>query len=88
MEFGKLHYRELENLKIESLWLHQGDFEAVTSLTVNVTVDVIWWKENVLSSFRYISHGKPIVVLSTDASKLKSTARRARHPASRGALVS
>ena len=30
---------------------------------------MIWWKENVLSSFAFISHGKPSVFLSTDASK-------------------
>ena len=35
VEFGKLHYRGLENLKIESLQLHHCDLKAVTSLTDN-----------------------------------------------------
>ena len=70
VEFGKLHYRGLENLKIESLLLHRSHFESVTSLTDDAREDVIWKKENVLSSFGFISHSKPSVFLSTDASKL------------------
>ena len=69
VEFGKLHYRGLENLKIKSLPLHHSDVEALTSLTDNVREDVIWWKENVLFSFGFISHGKLSVFLSTEASK-------------------
>lgn len=68
--FGKLHYRDLERLKIDSLRKNYGNFDSYTTLSANAIADIQWWCDNITSSYSPISFGNPTMTISTDASKL------------------
>ena len=70
VEYGKLHYRQLEIDKNTALKLYKGDYKALLSLSIRAQSELRWWFENVQQSFNPISHGNPDMTLVTDASKL------------------
>lgn len=69
-QFGPLHYRALECLKIAALKLNKGSFEASVTLSVEAEEELAWWVANVNKVERRIHHGNPQLSLETDASKL------------------
>ena len=69
VEYAQMQYRELEKLKKSALRLGKGDFEYKVTLTEPAKRDLLWWIENLLGASRKISHGEPIVTLTTDASQ-------------------
>ena len=69
VEFGQMHYRELERLKTKSLVLARGNFDASCSLTEAAKTELQWWGGNIETASKQISHGKPDFFLKTDASK-------------------
>ena len=69
VQFGKLHYRNLEIEKNLALRKHKGNYEAQLTLSSSAKDELTWWIENVDKAFNPISHGNPVIELRTDASK-------------------
>jgi len=68
VEFGRLHYRNLEILKSSKLHLHKGNFDQKVELNETAIADCHWWIANAGKTVRRIDHGNPDVVIHTDAS--------------------
>ena len=67
-EFGWLHYRELERLKIITLKENKGNFLGPVVLTEACRQQIQWWKDNAKVLSRQVSRGNPEVIIKTDAS--------------------
>lgn len=67
--FGRLHYRNLEKLKIYSLQIAAGNFEQKITLTDEATAELRWWTENI-NACHQIVIPEIDVVFHTDASEL------------------
>ena len=67
--FGELHYRQEEQSKILALQTSRGDYDAPMSLTNETKLDLHWWVDNVILSFKPIMKTTPDITLTTDASK-------------------
>lgn len=70
VEYGPMHYRELERDKTVALTRCKGNYQALVCLSPESRTDLEWWVRNVQCSYKMISHGKPQVILHTDTSKL------------------
>ena len=68
VEFGHLHYRQLELEKVLALKRVAGDYEKHLFLSERAKAEIQWWIVNVNSELRHIEHGKMLFTLSTDAS--------------------
>ena len=69
VQFGKLHYRNLEIEKNMALRKHKGNYEAQLTLSSSAKDELTWWIENVDKALNPISHGNPTIEFRTDASK-------------------
>lgn len=69
VEYAQLFYRSLEIDKIKALKESRGNYNSVMTLSVTSVIDLKWWIKNVESSFKWISHGDPLLSLYSDASK-------------------
>ena len=70
IEFGRLHYRHLESVKVQALKAALGDFDQACVLSEEAKADIQWWIDFVPLETRCIDHGPFNVFLSTDASEL------------------
>ena len=43
VQYGPLHYREMEKLKFVQLKHHKGNFDKTISLTRRVYIELRWW---------------------------------------------
>ena len=68
VEFGHLHYRQLELEKVLALKRVAGDYEKHFFLSERAKAEIQWWIVNVNSELRHIEHGKMLFTLTTDAS--------------------
>ena len=68
VELGPLYYRQLENDKSVALKESKGNFDATVTISKTACLDLQWWVDNILTSFKQISRPKPAYVVSTDAS--------------------
>lgn len=68
VQYGKLHYRNMEMEKSRALAHHKGDFNKDMRLSKDVHAELDWWLSNIHSASRKIDHGRPVAVLRTDAS--------------------
>ena len=68
--YGKLFYRKLEVTKILALKKHKGDFDKTLLLTGQAILELKWWSENIIDSFRFISLPPISRIIYTDASNL------------------
>ena len=68
VEFGHLHYRQLELEKVLALKRVAGDYEKHFFLSERAKAEIQWWIVNVNSELRHIEHGKMLLTLTTDAS--------------------
>ena len=66
VKYGKMHYRNLEHVKIRAS--SQGNFDTFTELTLDSIDDIIWWKNNIFDAYDDIYKDNPVIVLTTDAS--------------------
>ena len=69
VQFGPLHYRQIEVDKERNLKLNQGNFDALMSLSSDSLGEVCWWFSNIQSASKKIHQPSPDVVIYTDASK-------------------
>ncbi len=67
-EYGPLHYRGLERLKIAALRENFGDYDALCVLNDEARSDLTWWSENVHSVSNRIQKGTPEISVQTDSS--------------------
>ena len=70
VQYGKLHYRELEINKTSALKYHRGCFSKMMTLSQFANQDVLWWLENVDKSYRPIKRWKENLTITSDASGL------------------
>ena len=68
VEYGKLHYRELEHGKMLALKNVYGNYDASMFITSAMKKELEWWVINLHKQKREISHGTPDLILSCDAS--------------------
>ena len=68
VQFGPLHYRELEKDKSTALAHNKGNFSAYMQLSKNSKLELLWWISNLDSAYAPIALGKPDIILETDAS--------------------
>ena len=66
VQFGKLHYRNLEIEKNKALRKHKGNYEAQLTLSSSAKDELTWWIENVDKAFNPISHGNHIRPLNLE----------------------
>lgn len=69
VEYGPLHYRDLEVLKTDLLRVHKGNFNKRITLNSGAQQELSWWVNNVDKATKRIHHGKPSLLLRSDASK-------------------
>ena len=65
---GRLHYRSMECLKVESLRIHKGNFESKISLDPHSISDLQWWLSTLPQATAPINRGIPTCVFTSDAS--------------------
>ena len=58
IEYGKVHYCDLERLKTKALKINKGNFDKKTSIDSHCKQDIVWWKNNILRSLNTL-HKKP-----------------------------
>ena len=68
MEFGPLHYRNLEKDKIQALTASKGNYQGQVQLSKSSHGELQWWIDNIASSHNCITHEKPPVTIQSDAS--------------------
>ena len=70
VKFGPLWYRYMENDKIKALKQNKGDYESKVVFSNEPKSEMIWWTENIMSSFSDVhsDHSELDFVLFTDAS--------------------
>lgn len=70
VEFGPLHYRDIEKDKTSALQMERGDYDSQMYITSRIKEELSWWIENLPSQKRRISHGNPEIIITCDASNL------------------
>ena len=70
VEYGKLHYRELERKKIKALIQVRGNFNKIMPVDQAMKSDLMWWIKNVNIAFRKIERPSVALTLVTDSSSL------------------
>jgi len=69
VQYGRLHYRNLELDKIISLKANKGNFEACCHISNKGKKDIIWWREHIGSAFKSMCQPPEIdYTIFTDAS--------------------
>lgn len=70
VDYGKLHYRDLELAKTFYLRQNRGNYDAIIPITSKMKTQLLWWIENVSHQSRKIDRSTPNSTLETDASFL------------------
>ena len=68
VQFGELHYRQLEINKTVALQKNKGNYDAAMHLTLASRSELTWWIQNVETSYKNIIVPSPDIMLTTDAS--------------------
>ncbi len=70
VQFGPLHYGNLERDKISALQTNKGNFESPMTLSHQVRTKLHCWINNIDSAFKPIMLAHPTLTITTDASTL------------------
>ena len=68
VEFGRLHYRDVERDKIRALAINAGDYDGHMCLSESAKEELRLWLGNVMHAYRRICHAMISYVFQTDAS--------------------
>ena len=79
VQYGKLHYRELEKEKIKALKKNNGNFDSMMSLSPQAKADILWWLHNIHTSVRDIRRNCHTKIITSDASGLGWGATDGKH---------
>jgi uncharacterized C2H2 Zn-finger protein len=63
VQYGKLHYRQLEQGKI-ALKRFKGNYDTYMTITLEMKEELAWWFTNIYIQKRDISHGVPEKLLN------------------------
>ena len=70
VQYGPLHYRSLEILKMEALSLNKGNFDAMLTINSAGMEDLQWWVDNIEHAFKPVALPKVDLSMHIDASKM------------------
>lgn len=70
VQFGRLHYRQLEKDKLVALHHCGGNYDGPVSLSQESRDELLWWVNNITTAFMPITQDNPELTLTTDASNL------------------
>ena len=70
VEFGRLHYRNLERDKINALARNNGNYRALMRLSETAKQELQWWTTHVMHASRRLRHPVISYIFQTDASDL------------------
>ena len=70
VQLGPLHYRQLENDKIQALREKYGNFDRPMVISGTARTDLKWWINNIHTSYKPIRVVPPVMELKSDASHL------------------
>ncbi len=68
VQYGPLHYRDLEMDKTEALRLNKGDYKSIMGISQKGKENLLWWLNNIENSFCNICQPPVDIVLYSDAS--------------------
>ena len=68
VEFGPLHYRNLEKDKVQALTASKGSYQGLVQLSKKSLKELQWWIDNIATSHKCITHVKSSVTIQSDAS--------------------
>ena len=69
VEYAPLFFKPLEKIKEYELRKHHSKYNSFMTVPKYVEPTIEWWIHNFDSSYKLISHGKPKLVIYSDASK-------------------
>ena len=58
----------LEKIKDQELKIHKGNFDSFMNIPAQIVPTILWWIDNINSSYKLISHGPPAMIIYSDAS--------------------
>lgn len=67
VQYGPLHYRNLELAKIQALKIARGKYDSMMDVTDDMKNDITWWLNYLEAAFGLILRDNPDIVLNTDA---------------------
>ncbi len=67
VQYGQLHYQQLECAKIQALKCNKGSFDAYMSVTLLMRQELQWWIDTVETQSYVISHCNTEITMCTDA---------------------
>ncbi|KXJ06916.1 hypothetical protein AC249_AIPGENE11513 [Exaiptasia diaphana] len=70
VQYGKLHYRNLEISKIQALKAGAGNFDTMMTINEDMKTDLNWWIKNLDCARGLIARDNPEIEIATDASML------------------
>lgn len=70
VDFGRLHYRNLERKKIQELKNSFGNFDVDIFVSSEMKSELLWWVEHLEEQKRVIDREDPDITITTDASRL------------------
>ena len=70
VEFGRLHYRNLERDKVKALARNNGNYRALMRLFEAAKQELQWWTTHVMHASRRLRHPVISYIFQTDASDL------------------
>ena len=65
VQFGELHYRQLEINKTSALASNKGNYDAIMQLTPFCKVELTWWIEHIETTHKAITINSPDIHVST-----------------------
>lgn len=68
VEYGLLFYRKVELAKIHALQVNCGNYDSIMPISADMKEDLTWWINNLETQKQHISHGKPCMSITSDAS--------------------
>lgn len=68
VQYGRCHYRTIENDKIVALKKAKGDFDSPMCLSASAVVELQWWVNNLVTAFNFIQPPVVDCTINSDAS--------------------
>ncbi len=68
VKHAPLFYKPLELVKENGLRASRGDYDCVMRMPITVKHLLSWWVHNLPSACKLVSHGRPSVIIYSDAS--------------------
>jgi ribonuclease HI len=70
VDYGKLHYHNLETEKSQAVKINKGNFDKIMEISNDMKSELNWWIRNIHTQFRKLNRASPSASIQTDASSL------------------